>query len=118
MLCSLLGSDRCMTMHWLGWSREAINSSVMIILLTWDKDGMKIALCGAGWVDWKWECHPVVGLGEPCITSAQCRTRPGSPSHLCHPINHKCSCQRGFSPTVSTNYSLVCTEISTQVALL
>ena len=69
-------------------------------------------------MDWKWECHPVVGLGEPCITSAQCRTRPGSPSHLCHPINHKCSCQRGFSPTVSTNYSLVCTEISTQVALL
>ena len=48
MLWSLLGSDRCMTMHWLGWSREAINSSVMIILLTWDKDGMRIGLCGDG----------------------------------------------------------------------
>ena len=46
MLWSLLGSDRCMTMHWLGWSREAINSSVMIILLTWVKDGMRIGLCG------------------------------------------------------------------------
>ena len=45
MLCSLLGSDRCMTMHWLGWSREAINSSVMIILLTWDKEGMRMAMC-------------------------------------------------------------------------
>ena len=46
ILWSLLGSDRCMTMHWLGWSREAINSSVMIILLTWDKDGMRIGLSG------------------------------------------------------------------------
>ena len=59
----------------------------------------------------------MVGLGEPCITSAQCRTRPGSPSHLCNPINHKCSCERGFTPAVSTNYSLVCTEISTKVSL-
>ena len=28
--------------------------------------------CGPGHVEWKWECHPVAGLGEPCITSAQC----------------------------------------------
>ena len=40
MLCSLLGSERCITIHWVGWSREAINSSVMIILLTWEPHDM------------------------------------------------------------------------------
>ena len=34
MLCSLLGSERCMMMHCVGWSREAISSSLMIIFET------------------------------------------------------------------------------------
>lgn len=68
--------------------------------------------CRAGYVDWKWECHPLVGLGDPCITSAQCRS---SPSQLCNPISHKCSCQRGFSPVLSTNYGLQCQQVSTKV---
>ena len=59
MLWSLLGSDRCMTMHWLGWSREAINSSVMIILLTWDKDGMRIGLCGESKIYQRVDCGRV-----------------------------------------------------------
>ena len=33
-------------MHWLGWSREAINSSVMIILLTWKPHEMRKRLGG------------------------------------------------------------------------
>ena len=32
-------------------------------------------VCKPGMVAWKWECHPLVGLGEPCITSAQCKSQ-------------------------------------------
>ena len=34
-----------------------------------------VCSCRSGYVDWKWECHPVVGLGESCITSAQCHSK-------------------------------------------
>jgi len=63
--------------------------------------------CRPGWVAWKWECHPLVGLGEDCITSVQCKSQT-TPSNVCNPINHKCSCERGFTPTIDSLMGLVC----------
>jgi len=68
-------------------------------------------VCKPGMVAWKWECHPLVGLGEPCITSAQCKSQV-TPSHVCNPINHKCSCERGFTPTVDGQLGLVCRMVN------
>ena len=34
MDCKRLGSDLCITTHWVGWSMEAISSSLMIIFDT------------------------------------------------------------------------------------
>ena len=68
--------------------------------------------CRSGYVEWKWECQPEVGLGEDCITSAQCTA---TNSQFCNPINHKCSCERGFSPMVSKNYGLHCQQVATKV---
>lgn len=32
-------------------------------------------------------------------------------SHVCNPINHKCSCERGFTPTVNGELGLGCTRV-------
>ena len=92
-----------------------------------------VCRCLPGWVVWKWECYPRAWLGQSCITSAQCVSKvishhgditvvvrewlQGNPSAICNPINRKCSCERGFTPTLSrdTWNGLTCTQVTNQV---
>ena len=31
--------------------------------------------CSAGFISWKWECHPAAGLGDLCVTDKQCKQK-------------------------------------------
>ena len=53
--------------------------------------------CGPGHVEWKWECHPVAGLGDPCITSAQCH------NHQVTIYDHDDACVNHASPQTSSS---------------
>ena len=41
-----------------------------------------------------------------------------TPSHVCNPINHKCSCERGFTPTEDGQLGLVCRMVNEVCSLL
>ena len=135
--------------HWLSFHSLFRSRLMQSLWIKWDffhtqhgrvKDhNMSILLrsgvcsCRSGYVDWKWECHPVVGLGESCITSAQCHSKvkieknwkchifrnetellqDDGPSHVCNPITHKCSCERGYTPALSESgdKALVCRKL-------
>jgi len=70
-----------------------------------------MCVCRPGTVEWKWECYTMVGLGESCITSAQCHYQAGTPSHVCNPITLKCSCERGFTPVRDSRGIMGCADV-------
>jgi len=104
-----------------------LTSLVQVECLTWTACGKTedchdvtrvcrtgVCICMSGYVEWKWECHPAVGLGESCITSVQCKSQEVGPSHVCNPITHKCSCERGFTPVFTDGHNgLVCRPLGT-----
>ena len=71
-----------------------------LLLLYWSfflRSG--ICTCRPGYVEWKWECHPMSGLGESCITTAQCVSQVVSIVSKCikFVINHCENCTGKWS---------------------
>ena len=58
-----------------------------------------ICTCRPGYVEWKWECHPMSGLGESCITTAQCVSQVVSIVSKCikFVVNHCENCTGKWS---------------------
>ena len=63
-------------LHFLGqWATFNHHLMIDIIQLTVVYLRTGVCICMSGYVEWKWECHPAVGLGESCITSVQCKSQ-------------------------------------------